>query len=627
MAFTQYTNLDFEQIKASLREYLRSNSNFTDFDFEGSNLSILIDTLAYNSYITNYNANMVANEAFIDSATLRENVVALARNIGYVPSSRRSSTANITFSVDLGTGTTKSSVTLKAGLVALGNFANTNYTFSIPEDVTSPVVDGVAFFTVDIKQGTFLTKEFVVDTAQTNQRFILPNPYVDTSTIRVTVKDTASSSTQNVYSQVDNIVGIKTTSEVFLLQEVQDEKYEILFGDGVIGKKLSSRNVVNVTYIVCDGVNGNGVANFSFAGKLVNNDGGLITTGISDIITNQPSRNGSEIESISTIKNLAPRIYASQYRAVTASDYEAIIPTIYSNADSVTAYGGEDATPPQFGKVFISIKPKSGQYISDFDKRQLLQKLKNYSVAGIRPEFIDLKYLYVELDSTVYYNSNMITSVGDLKSKVISSLNTYASSSDLNKFGGRFKYSKAQRIIDETDTAITSNITKVLMRRNLECDTANFAQYELCYGNKFHNKRSGFNIKSTGFVADGISGTVYFADAYESDTTGRLFIFRLTSTGEPEVVVTKAGTVKYDTGEILIDTIRILSTTKDNNIVEIQAIPESNDIIGLKDLYVQLSVGNSTITTLEDLLSTGADTSGTRFIQTSSFSNGKYIRQ
>ena len=627
MAFTQYTNLDFEQIKASLREYLRANSNFTDFDFEGSNLSILIDTLAYNSYITNYNANMVANEAFIDSATLRENVVALARNIGYVPSSRRSSTANVTFSVDLGAGQTKSTVTLKAGLVALGNFANTNYTFCIPEDVTSPVVDGIAFFTVDIKQGTFLTKEFLVDSSQTNQRFILPNPYVDTSTLKVRIKDTSSSTTYRNYNLLNNIVGITTTSETFLIQEVQDEKYEILFGDGVLGKKLSSGNVVTATYIVCDGVNGNGVSNFAFSGKLVDNDGGLITTGISDIVTNQPSRNGSEIEDISTIKNLAPRVYSAQYRAVTANDYEAIIPTVYSNTETVTAYGGEDADPPQFGKVFISIKPKSGQFVSDFDKRQILQKLKSYSVAGIRPELIDLKYLFVEIDSTVYYNSNMVASVSDLKSKVTNSLTTYQNSSDLNKFGGRFKYSKVQRIIDETDTSITSNITKVLIRRDLQADTNNFAQYELCYGNKFHNRRQGFNIKSTGFTVDGIRGTLYFGDVYVNETTGRLFAFRLTSTGEPEVVITDAGTVKYDVGEILIDTIRIISTSKANNVIEVQAVPESNDIIGLKDLYVQLSVANSTVTTVEDVISTGADTSGTNFVSTSSFSNGKYIRQ
>lgn len=627
MAFTQYTTLDFEEIKANLREYLRANSNFTDFDFEGSNLSVLIDLLAYNTYTTSYNANMIANEAFIDSATLRENVVALARNIGYVPQSRRASTANISFSVDLGSGTTKSTVTLKAGLVAIGDFQNTNYTFAIPEDITSPVKEGVAIFTIDIKQGTFLTKEFIVDASQTNQRFIIPNPFVDTSTLRVKVKDTSTSSTSKSYKLLDNIVGIKTTSEVHLIQEIQDEKYEILFGDGVFGKKLSNGNVVTATYIVCDGSNGNGVANFQFAGKLVDNDGALIVTGISNLNTNRPSRNGSEIESISTIKNLAPRLYSAQYRAVTANDYEALIPTIYSNADSVTAYGGEESDPPQYGVVKIAIKPKSGQFVSDFDKRDLLFKLKSYAVAGIRPEFIDLKYLFIELDSTVYYNSNAVSNVSDLRTKVISTLNDFAKADDLNKFGGRFKYSKAQKIIDDTDNAITSNITKVLMRRNLQADTANFAQYELCYGNKFHNRREGYNIKSTGFTVDGIRGTLYFGDTYVSETRGRLFVFRLGLNQEPEVVITNAGTVKYDVGEILIDTIRILSTVKPDNVIEIQAIPESNDIIGLKDLFLQLSVANSSITTVEDVISTGADTSGTSFVSTSSFLNGKYIRQ
>jgi hypothetical protein len=627
MAFTQYTTLDFEEIKANLREYLRANSNFTDFDFEGSNLSVLIDLLAYNTYTTSYNANMIANEAFIDSATLRENVVALARNIGYVPQSRRASTANISFSVDLGSGTTKSTVTLKAGLVAIGDFQNTNYTFAIPEDITSPVKEGVAIFTIDIKQGTFLTKEFVVDASQTNQRFIIPNPFVDTSTLRVKVKDTSTSSTSKSYKLLDNIVGIKTTSEVHLIQEIQDEKYEILFGDGVFGKKLSNGNVVTATYIVCDGSNGNGVANFQFAGKLVDNDGALIVTGISNLNTNRPSRNGSEIESISTIKNLAPRLYSAQYRAVTANDYEALIPTIYPNAESVTAYGGEESDPPQYGVVKIAIKPKSGQFVSDFDKRDLLFKLKSYAVAGIRPEFIDLKYLFIELDSTVYYNSNAVSNVSDLRTKVISTLNDFAKADDLNKFGGRFKYSKAQKIIDDTDNAITSNITKVLMRRNLQADTANFAQYELCYGNKFHNRREGYNIKSTGFTVDGIRGTLYFADTYVSETRGRLFVFRLGINQEPEVVITNAGTVKYDVGEILIDTIRILSTVKPDNVIEIQAIPESNDIIGLKDLFLQLSVANSSITTVEDVISTGADTSGTSFVSTSSFLNGKYIRQ
>ena len=627
MAFTQYTTLDFEEIKASIRDYLRSNSNFTDFDFEGSNMSILIDTLAYNTYVNSYNTNMVANEAFLDSATLRENVVALARNIGYVPKSRQSSTARISFTVDLGDGQSKSSITLKAGLVAIGDYENTNYTFSISEDITNPVVKGLCDFTVDIREGTYLTRNFVVDTSQPNQRYIIPNSYVDTSTLVVNVRDTQSSTTSRIWNLVDNIIGIKTTSENYLIQEVQDEKYELIFGDGQLGKKLNNRNVINASYITTNGVSGNGVRNFAFAGTLVDNDGVNITSGISQITTVIPSRGGSNIESVSTIKNLAPRFYSAQYRAVTASDYEAVIPSIYPNAESVVAYGGESASPPQFGKVFLSIKPFNGQFITDFDKRLILDKLKGYSVAGIQPEFIDLKYLYVELNSSVYYNTNLIRSSDDLKTQITNNLSKYAQSDDLNKFGGRFKYSKVQKIIDETSNAITSNITKVKLRRDLEAETSNPAQYELCYGNKFHNRKTGYNIKSTAFFVDGIELPVYMTDAYETETQGRLFLFTLVPGQIPTVVVKNAGTVKYDVGEILIDTIRIVSTSLPDNIIEVEAIPDSNDVLGLKDLYVQLSLDKSTISPVVDVIDSGADTSGTRFITTSSFSNGKYIRE
>jgi len=627
MAFTQYTTLDFEEIKASIRDYLRSNSNFTDFDFEGSNMSILIDTLAYNTYVNAYNTNMVANEAFLDSATLRENIVALARNVGYVPRSRRSSTARISFNVDLGAGQTKSTLTLKAGLVAIGDYQNTNYTFCIPADITNPVVNGICNFTIDIKEGTYLTKEFRVDTSQANQRFIIPNSFVDTSSIVVKVKDTSSSSNTRIWGLVDNIVGIKTTSENYLIQEVQDEKYELIFGDGQLGKKLSNGNVVSVSYITTNGDGGNGVRNFAFAGTIVDNDGVNVTSGISRIITDIPARNGSEIESISTIKNLAPRFYAAQHRAVTASDYETIIPTIYSNTESVVAYGGESADPPQFGKVFISIKPVNGQYVSDFDKRDILNKLKGYSVAGIKAEFIDLKFLYVELMTSIYYNSNSVTSSDDLKTQVINNLATYANSADLNKFGGRFKYSKVQKIIDETSSAITSNITKIKVRRDLEANTSNPAQYELCYGNAFHNRRTGFNVKSTGFSIDGVNGTVYMADEYVSETRGRLIFFTIGSDQVPVIIDKNAGTVKYDLGEILIDTVRIVSTIRPDNIIEVEAIPDSNDVLGLKDLYVQLSLDKSTFTPLADVIASGADISGTSFVTTSSFSNGKYYRE
>ena len=627
MAFTQYTQLDFEQIKSTIRDYLRSNSNFTDFDFEGSNMSILIDTLAYNTYINSYNANMIANEAFLDSATLRENIVSLVRNIGYVPKSRRAAQARINFNVDLGTGVTKSALTLKAGLVAIGDYQNTNYTFSLEEDITNPVQNGIANFTVTVKEGTYLTKEFVVDTSQPNQRYIIPNAYVDTSTIVVSVKDTRTSTRSRVWKLVDNIVGSTPTTEQYLIQEVQDEKYELLFGDGQFGKRLENGNVVSVSYITTNGQTGNGVKNFAFAGQLIDNDGVSVSSGISRILTEQSSANGSEIESVSTIKNLAPRFYAAQYRAVTASDYEAIIPTVYPNAESVTAYGGEQSSPPQFGKVFISIKPKNGQFISDFDKRLILDKLKNYGVAGIKPEFIDLKYLYVELNSTIYYNPNAIDSASTVNTLVSDTLSTYSKSDDLNKFGGRFKYSKVQKIIDETNSAITSNITKVKIRRDLVANTSNPAQYELCFGNAFHNRREGYNIKSSGFRLDGVKDTVYMADVYVSETRGRLFFFTIDANQEPTIVNNNAGTVKYDEGEVLIDTVRILSTTRGLDIIEVEAIPDSNDVLGLKDLYVQLSLDSSTITPLSDTVASGADTAGTNFITTSSFSNGKYFRE
>lgn len=627
MAFTQYTQLDFEQIKSTIRDYLRSNSNFTDFDFEGSNMSILIDTLAYNTYINSYNANMIANEAFLDSATLRENIVSLVRNIGYVPKSRRAAQARINFNVDLGTGVTKSALTLKAGLVAIGDYQNTNYTFSIEEDITNPVQNGIANFTVTVKEGTFLTKEFIVDTSQPNQRYIIPNAYVDTSTIVVRVKDTRTSTRSRIWKLVDNIVGSTPTTEQYLIQEVQDEKYELLFGDGQFGKRLENGNVVSVSYITSNGQTGNGVKNFAFAGQLIDNDGVSVSSGISRILTEQSSANGSEIESVSTIKNLAPRFYAAQYRAVTASDYEAIIPTVYPNAESVTAYGGEQSSPPQFGKVFISIKPKNGQFISDFDKRFILDKLKNYGVAGIKPEFIDLKFLYVELNSTIYYNPNAIDSASTVRTLVSDTLSTYSKSDDLNKFGGRFKYSKVQKIIDETNSAITSNITKVKIRRDLIANTSNPAQYELCFGNAFHNRREGYNIKSSGFRLDGVKDTVYMADVYVSETRGRLFFFTIDANQEPTIVNNNAGTVKYDEGEVLIDTVRILSTTKGLDIIEVEAIPDSNDVLGLKDLYVQLSLDSSTITPLSDTVASGADTAGTNFITTSSFSNGKYFRE
>lgn len=640
MPFTKFTNLDFDQIKTSIKDYLRANSTFTDFDFEGSNFSILIDTLAYNTYITAFNSNMIVNESFLDSATLRENVVSLARNIGYVPRSRTCSKAQVTI---IGTTTsTESTATLPAGLVCVGTANDTSYTFSIPENITAKIIDGLITFNktdslgnvtgIDIYQGTFLTKTFTVD-GSIDQRFILDNPNIDTSTINVYVKGVQDSGLGKKYSLVENILNVDSSSEIYLIQEIQDEKYELHFGDGIFGRKLENNSIITVNYIVTNGSEGNGCSQFSLQTTLKSSSGLSLPFSLTSLTTNQSSINGGEIEPIDSIKYFAPRVYASQYRAVTARDYEAIIKKIYPDTESVVIVGGEELDPPEYGTVSISIKPKNGTFVSQFNKDQIKNKLKQYSVSGINQKIIDLKILYVEIDSSIYYNSSQISAVDSLKTKVIKSLTDYSNSVDLNKFGGRFKYSKVLQIIDNTDTSITSNITKVRIRRDIKALKNQFTQYELCFGNKFHANSNGYNIKSTGFKISTTTDMLYLTDTPNSDgLTGTISIVKgtLNQEGRVEVVVKSAGTVNYQKGEIKLGTINISSTEKENDIIEIQAYPESNDIIGLKDLYLNFDISKSSINMLRDVVASGDEISGTVFSRdfyTSSYSNGNLTRK
>ena len=575
MPFTKFTNLDFDQIKTSIKDYLRANSKFTDFDFDGSNFSILIDTLAYNTYITAFNSNMVVNESFLDSATVRENVVSLARNIGYVPSSRTSAKATVSFDVGVDSSQNTPTLTLQAGLLCVGSVNDTSYTFSIPNNISTNVVNNIASFKdIEIYQGTFLTKQFIVD-GSLDQRFILNNPFIDTSTIFVYVKGINDSGLGVQYSLVENILQVDSTSKIYLLQEVQDEKYELLFGDGKIGKKLENNALITVNYIVTDGEDGNGASSFAFSGRIKKANDQIIDPGTVIITTNQKSQNGAEIESINSIKYFAPRIYSAQYRAVTSRDYEAIIKKIYPDTESVSVIGGEELNPPEFGTVSIAIKPKNGTFVSDFNKQQIKNKLKQYSISGINQKIIDLKLLYVEIDSSVYYNYSQVSAVESLRTKIIKSLTEYSNSIDLNTFGGRFKYSKVLQIIDNTDTSITSNITKVKIRRDLAAVINQFAQYELCFGNKFHINPLGFNIKSTGFKVSGVEDTVYITDVPNLDGSGKgiVSIVRNLPDGSTQIVAQSAGVVDYIKGEINIGTINITSTSKPNNIIEIQAFP------------------------------------------------------
>ena len=623
MAFTDFTNLDFDQIRASIKDYLRANSTFTDFDFEGSNFSILIDVLAYNSYLTAYNTNMVANEAFLDSATIRENVVSLARNIGFVPLSRRAAKANISFIVTNINSQVKTA-TLKAGVVCTGNLDNTSYIFSIPEDIIVGVANQEAIFSdIDIYEGTYLTKTFSVDTSQPNQKYIIPNPYVDTSTIRVNVND---GGTIEQYNVVDNIVGINSTSQIFLIQEVSDEKYELFFGDGIFGKKLSNTNQVSASYIVTNGPAGNGASNFTFSGSIKDNTDAIISATIGIIVTNTASENGDIIQSTESVRYYAPRLYAAQNRAVTAGDYEALLPSIYPNIESVTAYGGEELTPPQYGKVFIAAKPKNSDYLSQATKDSILNSLKKYSVAGIKPEFVDVNVLYVELDTTFYYNASFIGSISNLTTQVTNSLTSYANSTELNKFGGRFKYSKTLRIIDATNTAITSNITKVKIRRNIGTILNEPVNYYVCFENRFHVDSEGYNVRSSGFYVNGSSDIVYISDIPNSNmSTGKLFLFSI----KGDVVTVQSnniGTVDYVNGILNIDNINVSSTLKPNNIIEVEATPYSNDIVAKKSIYLKLDLGNSMIAPEKDIVSSGENSSGSMFSPESSYLLGTKIR-
>ena len=622
MSFNQFTNLDFNDLRTQIKDYLRSNSNFTDFDFEGSNFSVLIDVLAYNSYITAYNTNMQANEAFLDSATLRENVVSHARNIGYVPRSKKASKAKISFSVNTQSYNSRT-VTLKAGPVALGAVQDGNYIFSIPSDVTVPVnTSNIAFFeNLDIYEGSYLTKQYTIDYSQSNQKFIIPNSNVDTSTIRVTTTGT----TTEVYSLYENIINVDKTSKLFLIQEIEDEKYQILFGDDLIGKKPEDGSVINISYIVTNGKSADGSANFTFSGNIKDNNSTNITSGISLITTLVSSENGDDIESIDSIKYLAPRVYASQYRAVTANDYKGLIPYLYSNIDSVTAYGGEELDPPQYGKVFISIKPRNGNFLSEITKNEIKKKLKQYSIAGIKPELIDLKYLYVEIDSTVYYNPAFISDSVIVKNQVLNTLNFYSISSDVNSFGGRFKFSKVNTLIDNTNRAITSNITKIRMRRDLSVEINKFATYEICFGNKFHQKTEKYNIKSSGFKIKDISDTLYLTDNPINSINGKILFFKLID-NVPTIISSDAGTVDYLKGEIKLNIVNIVSTSLPNNKIEIQAIPESNDVIALKDIYLQIDINNTIVNTIEDTITSGENLSATEYVSTSSYLNGNYTR-
>ena len=640
MPLVNFTNLDFDQIKTTLRDYLRANSNFTDYNFDGSNLSSILDVLAYNTYITSYNANMVANELFIDSATLRENVVALARNIGYVPRSKKAASAVISFFVDTTNITpSPSTLTLKKGPIAAtaNQFGNQSFIFSILDDITVPVINNIASFdNIKVYEGILLSSSFTYTSNNPNQKFVLQNSGIDTDLISVIVKSSQNTNVSNKYSYQDSLFEINGESKVFFLQEIQDERYEIFFGDNVFGKALSEGSYIEISYISTNGDSANGISNFSFSGRLIYNRNSqeyIITSGISLLSTGSISSGGESIESVESIKKFAPRIYASQNRALTVNDYETLIPAkIYPETESISVFGGEELVPPQYGKVFISIKPRIGAFLSNLIKENIKRDLKKYAVAGIVPEILDLKYLYLEVESKVYYNTNLTPSSEYVSTIIVNNTNKYSESTEMNKYGARLKYSKFLKIIDESHEAITSNITKIQMRRDLRVALNSFAEYSIGFGNQFHIKSmNGYNIKSSAFKTSDILQDVYLSDIPDSNQkTGSIFLFSVpnTSSSTPTIIKRNVGRIDYVKGIITLNPINITSgKVKDGQtIIEISAVPQSNDVIGLQDLYLQLDIANSTFEMIRDEISSGLDPSASNYIVSSSYNNGNLVR-
>ena len=616
MAFNQVNALEFNEIKAQIKEYMKSQSQFSDYDFEGSSLTVLIDALAYNTYYTAVNANLAVNEGFLETAVLRENVVKLARMIGYTPRSARSARTTVNISVQTAFPYPKS-VTIGGGLVL--NFTgldNNNFVFSIPTD-TSQSVDSLtgiaAFNNTVLYEGLYLTDTFVKDTTQ-RQRFILTNDRADTSSMIVEV---TSGTITEKYLQATDITKIDSTSKVFFLEESEYQIPEILFGDGVIGKSLDNGDVVTVKYTTSAGIGANGLKVFENIGTYRDNLGNAITSGITISAVSFPD-GGAEPESTEAIKFSAPKFYSAFGRAVSTRDYEAIIPQIYPNVASIACYGGEEAEPPEFGKVFLAIKPKNADKLSLSEKNSVLKKLREYSVAAIQPTIIDPSILYVDMVSFVYYNpNNTRRTPAEVKNLVITTLTTLNSSAEFNKFGGKFKYSKVQNIIDDAERSITSNITRVAMRKNIIVDLNTRVNYKICYGNRINKQTSTApSVSSSGFkiVGDDIN-TYYLND----DGAGTLRLYYVKGTGEFEYVDGLWGSVDYDMGEITINDLIIQSTSVTNNTLQISATPMSNDLVSLRETYITMGIDNSVITIVEDTISSGSNLSGTGVIPESSY--------
>jgi len=593
MPYTQLNNLDFTDIKVALKDYMRAQSDFTDYDFEGSALSNILDVLAYNTYYTAFNTNMVVNEMYLDSATLRDNVVSLAKQLGYTPKSITAPTASVDMALTF-TGTSPSTVTIKAGSGFVTNYDGSLYRFVLRDDNKVEVANNIATFSaIPIYEGSYISTATTIDTSIKDQRFYLDNAGIDTTTVKVRVYKALNSTIFEDYTAANNILDIGATDKVFFLSEKEDERYELFFGDGVLGKKLEDGNVVEISYIVTNGDATNGAKTFTFNGVMQdeNNANIALPYTVTSLTTISNASGGAPIETIDKIKFNAPKYYGSQNRAVTGNDYKAIVRNLYPAVSDIIVFGGEDQVPPAYGKVFLSVKPTEAAALSAFTKNELTSELKKYTVASIRPEFVDPSILFLELTSSIYYNGTKTKMLPtEVASKVSTAITEYLKTSGTEKFNGKFRYSKFIGVIDNTDRAINSNDTDVTMRKDFIAQINSSSYYEVCYGNPFLIDCNNPVVSSTGMTVFEYPNVT----SYLEDRSGKLVLYRLDSiTGEKILLNDSIGTVDYIKGEIIMTDFTILKGTFSDNRIELRVKPANKDIEVKREMYLDVDVSKS----------------------------------
>ena len=606
---------DFDAIKSNLKSFLQGQNSFQDYDFEGSSLNILLDILSYNTHYLAYLANMSTNELYLDSADIRNNIVSLAKMIGYTPSSPRAPMASIDIQLNNATGT---SVTMSKGTVFTTTVDNTSYQYVTNSDITITPSSGIyKFSSVPIYEGSLVTFKYTVDVNDVDQKFIIPNANADTSTLLVKIQNSSTDTTTNTYSLAGGYNSVDANSKVYFIQEGQDGKYEVYFGDGINGKALADGNIVILEYIVTNKDVSNSASSFSLSGNI----GGFSDVTITTISSSQ---GGAEAETDESIKHNAPLQYAAQDRAVTTSDYETLVQTIYPNALSVSAWGGEDDETPRYGIVKIGVKAASGSTLTETTKADIVNKLKPYNVASVKPEIVDPETTSVLLTSTVKYDSKSTTKSSDtLKSEITTAVTNY-NTNTLQKFDAVYRHSKLTGLIDDVDTSILSNITTIKIRKSFTPTISSSTKYDIFFRNSLFNPHTGHNataggiLSSTGFKVTG-SDLEQFLDDDGNGNVRRYYL----SSGIRTYANETQGTIDYSTGQITLNSLNIASISNirgaTSTVVELTVTPNSNDVVPVRDQIVEIDIANSTINVTADTFVGGSAAAGVGYTTTSSY--------